>query len=335
MKTFLFLLVFFLTFSFLNFFGEIYLSPEKSFQEVDFSIKKGEKIGKIAERLERKGLIKDRWNFIFYILLSGKRIQAGKYLISSSETLFQIAEKFHQGKIAVLKIKILEGWNLEEIASYLEEKKIAPKEEFFKIVGRPKSLSSNPKDFSEKFKILKEKPKGVSLEGYLFPDTYLIKKDQPLENLVAKMIGNLEKKIDLQLQKEIKRKKRTIHQILTMASLLEKEVKTLKDRKKVAGILWKRLSKGMPLQVDATITYLTGKKTIKISKKELEINSPYNTYLYLGLPPGPISSPSFESILAAIFPQETEFLYYLALPEKTIYSKTFKEHILAKRRYLK
>ena len=121
-----------------------------------------------------------------------------------------------------------------------------------------------------------------------------------------------------------------------MASLIEKEVKTPEDKKIVSGILWKRLENSIPLQVDATISYITGKKGDSVSIEETKIDSPYNTYKYKGLPLGPISNPGLESIIASIYPENSDYWYYLSTPEgKTIFSKTLEEHNIAKAKYLK
>lgn len=121
-----------------------------------------------------------------------------------------------------------------------------------------------------------------------------------------------------------------------MASLVEKEVKTLEDKKLVSGVLWKRLENGMPLQVDATISYITGKKNAKILIADTQIDSPYNTYKYRGLPLGPISNPGLDSIVAALYPQESSYWYYLSTPEgQTIFSRTLDEHNQARAKYLK
>jgi len=165
------------------------------------------------------------------------------------------------------------------------------------------------------------------LEGYLFPDTYWIRRGASLEEIVEKMKTNFQEKTKgLEITPEI----------VIMASLIEKEVKTKEDKELVSGILWKRLEDKMPLQVDATITYITGKRTTKISKEETQIDSPYNTYKYLGLPIGPICNPGLESIMAALYPKDSEFWYYLSSPEgKTYFSKTLEEHNIKKAKYLK
>ena len=150
------------------------------------------------------------------------------------------------------------------------------------------------------------------------------------------MQDNFDKKITPELREEIQQQGKTIFEIVTMASLIEKEVREKEEKEIVSGILWKRLENKIPLQVDATITYITGKKTTKISKEETQIDSPYNTYKYLGLPPGPICNPGIDSIEAAIYPKSSEYWYYLSTAEgKVIFSKTLEEHNLAKAKYLK
>ena len=150
------------------------------------------------------------------------------------------------------------------------------------------------------------------------------------------MLENFDLKLTLELRQEIASQEKTIFEIVTMASLLEKEVRTLDDRKLVAGILWKRLENKVPLQVDATVAYITGKKTTKVSKEDTEIDSAYNTYKYLGLPLGPICNPGIESIVASLYPQDSNYWYYLSTPEgETIFSRTLQEHNIAKAKYLK
>jgi UPF0755 protein len=212
----------------------------------------------------------------------------------------EIAQKIILGDIAKIKVTIPEGSTLKEIEEKLGVK--LPEE---------------------------------NLEGYLFPDTYYFPVDVTGEEVVRIMRENFEKKIS-PYKKEIEKSGKTLQEILIMASLLEKEVKTKEEKELVSGILWKRLKYGIPLQVDATITYITGKKTIKIPLEDLQIDSPYNTYKYKGLPPAPICNPGLESILAALYPKESEYWYYLSIPEgKTLFFKTLKEHNLAKAKYLK
>jgi UPF0755 protein len=297
-------------------------------ENIVFTIKKGEGGKEIADNLKATGLIKMGIFFRIYNIFKGTsgKLQAGYYSLSSSMAVPEIVKKFISGDVVTENITIIEGSNLKDIAKYLGE--IGFSEETF--------LRLTKNDFSEKFDFLKDKPKDLDLEGYLFPDTYQIAKDESLENIINKMLQNFDKKLTSDLRTEIKNQGKTIFEIITIASMIEKEVKILEDKKIVSGILWKRLGNKIPLQVDATISFITGKKAMNISAEETEIDSPYNTYKYRGLPLGPISNPGLESILASIFPESSEYWYYLSTPEgRTIFSKTLEEHNIAKEKYLK
>jgi len=289
----------------------IYLAKDKNSQiKKSFLIEKGQGIEEISFNLQKENLIKSRWSFLVYVFFrrDSKRLKAGEYLLSSTQTIPEIVQIFVSGDAIKEKITIIEGWNIRDISWYFLNKGMFQVEELYEL---------------------------KNWEGYLFPDTYEIKKGDTLEEIIKKMLDNFDRKLTTELQKEIENQGKTIFEIVTMASLIEKEVRTLEDKELVSGILWKRLKNNIPLQVDATITYITGKRTSKIPKEDLEIDSPYNTYKYKGLPFGPICNPGMESILAAIYPFGSDFWYYLSTPEKTIFSKTLEEHNLAKQKYLK
>lgn len=338
---FLFLVISFL---FIVWYG-IYLP--KSFgpeEKMPFLVKKGDNLFQIAERLEELDLIKNRFLFNFYVILRGeqRKLQAGEYLFSPGMSASEISQKIISGDVIKEKITIIEGWNLRDIAWYFENLGMFQAEELFELIGFPLidySLTEElptPKDFSDEFGFLEDKPKNVNLEGYLFPDTYEVNRGRELELIVRKMLSNFDKKLTPDLREEIKIQEKSIFEIITMASLLEKEVKTSEEKKLASGVLWKRLANNIPLQVDASITYITGEKTIKVSKEDTEIDSPYNTYKYKGLPLGPICNPGLESILAAIYPEDSFYWFYLSIPGgETIFSKNYEEHNLAKAKYLK
>lgn len=323
-----------------------YLPVGGSEIEKFFLIEKGKGIKEIVNSLKKEKLIKSEFAFIVYGVLSGKhkKLQAGCYFLSPSMNIPQIVEKFFLGDVKKERITIIEGWNLKDIGFYFENQGLGGKEELWRsFTGYPsidylRTKEILPlKDFSQDFSFLKDKPKNISLEGYLFPDTYEIHREckNDLEKIIRKILKNFNQKLNPQL-KEIKRQNKTIFEIVTMASLIEKEVRTFEDKKLVSGILWKRLKNNIPLQVDATITYITGKKTTKISIEETKIDSFYNTYKYSGLPLGPICNPGLESILAAIYPQESPYWYYLSTPEgETIFNETLEKHNLAKEKYLR
>ncbi|MCP6717927.1 MAG: endolytic transglycosylase MltG [Patescibacteria group bacterium] len=321
-------------------------SPKNSIDTENkfFLVEKGQNLFEIANNLEDQEIIKNKFFFNFYVLLkmSQNKLKAGEYFLSSSMNIRSVADKIISGDTAKTIITIPEGWNLRDIGWYFENEGMFQAEELFELIGFPLinySINTDlpkPKDFSSDYIFLNDKPKNISLEGYLFPDTYEIAYDEELEGIVEKMLDNFNKKLSQSLRNEITKQGKTIFEIITMASLIEKEVQSLNDKKIVSGILWKRLSAGMGLQVDATITYITNKKSSKVSKQETEIDSLYNTYKYRGLPLGPISNPGLESIEAAIYPQNSDYWYYLsALDGETIFSKTLEEHNIAKAKYLK
>ena len=282
----------------------IYLPRDSSLTESKlFSVEKGQNLFQIGENLEKEGLIKNKFFFDFYIFLKGaqRKLQAGEYELSPSMDIAEIAKKIISGDVAKMVVTIPEGFTVKQI----EER-------------------------------LNLKLPGENLEGFLFPDTYQFPIGVSGEEVVSKMRDNFDKKLTADLREEIKNQKKTIFEIITIASLIEKEVKTKEDKEVVSGILWKRLKNNIPLQVDATITYLTGKKTTKIPLEDLQIDSLYNTYKYKGLPLGPICNPGLDSIKTAIYPKNSEYWYYLSTPEgETIFSKTLEEHNIAKAKYLK
>lgn len=269
-----------------------------------FLISRGDSVKTVAENLQRQGLIRSKYFFIGWARYKNKekQIKAGYYDLSSSMTVFEILEKVSSetGRTKKL-ITIIEGWTIKDIESYLDMGSI-----------------------------------DASLEGYLFPDTYEIFPDESFEDIIKKMQNNFDNKLTPSLEEEIGAQNKTIEEIIIMASILEKEVQSLDDKKIVSGILWKRLENNMLLQVDATIVYLTGKKSTAITKEELAIDSKYNTYKYKGLPPGPISNPGLDSIIAAVYPINTKYWFYLsAKAGETIFSSTYQEHLLAREEYLK
>ena len=283
--------------------GTYFPKEPDSTETVIFLVKQGEGAKEISINLKKQDLIKDSFLFRVYALAQGRaeKLQAGEYELSPGMAIPEIVNKLVSGDRIKKMITIIEGWTIKDIANYLEAEEIDP-----------------------------------SLEGYLFPDTYEISPEDGIEEIIEIMLANFDKKLTSELREEISSQGKTIHEIVITASLVEKEVRTLEDKKIVSGILWKRLEWNIPLQIDATIAYITGRKTTKITKEELQVDSPYNTYKYKGLPLGPISNPGLESISAAIYPEKTGYWYYLSTPEgETIFSKTLKEHNEAKVKYLK
>ena len=299
---------------------------------LDFSIEKGENAWTISRKLKKEKLIDGRLNFIFIIYRTGKQkeIKAGKYLLNSNLSEAEIVSIITAGKTIEKqnqkKITFPEGWTAEQMAGRFSQNGFA-ENEFLE-------LNKKPKYFEEKYgyDFLKTIPSGKNLEGFLFPDTYFFGVDFSAEDIIKKMLDNFDKKLSDDLRVEIKKQNKTIYEIITMASILEREVKSLEDKKVVSGIFWQRLKNGQAFQSCATLAYILGENKKQYSYEDTRIKSLYNTYLYPGLPPGPISNPGLDAIIATIYPTKTDYNYFLSNPEtgKTVFSKTLDEHNLNK-----
>ena len=296
-----------------------------------FEIQEGESLFSVAESLKAQGFIQTKIPFCAYVILGGKEkdLKYGAYEFTSDDTFISIAVKIIKGDTYTIKITIPEGFDIKQIDERISSK--------FKTQNSKLQLKTqNSKFYQDEFDFLAEVPLDCLLEGFLFPDTYYFSPSASAEEITQEFLNNFDKKLNSELRQEIKKQSKTIFEIITMASLLEKEVRTLEDKKIVSGVLWKRLETQMPLQVDATITYMTGKKSTKVSIEETEIDSPYNTYKYRGLPAGPICNPGLESILAAVYPEDSGYWYYISnLQGETVFAKTLREHNINIAKYLR
>ncbi len=297
-----------------------------SHESITYVVKKGAGANEISADLKNLGVIRSTYFFEFYSIVSlqHSNLQAGKYIFSPRMSVYQIVKKLATGDISKNLLVIQEGWDVKDIGKYLESKNICKPGEFSKAVL---------KDYSSEFAFLSGKPKYVSLEGYLFPDTYEVADGDSCDDIVLIMLENFDKKFTPSLRQQIAKQKKSIFDIVTMSSLLEKEVRTLKDKEIVSGILWKRINVGMPLQLDSTVNYITDRSDPSVSIKATKIDSPYNTYMYKGLPKGPICSPGMDSITAALNPIKTDYWFYLS-DGRTIYAKTGEEQAANKAEYL-
>lgn len=330
MKKLIVFLIFFLFifFSFLTY-RNIYYSPNPQMQEtVSFSVEKGQGVKEISENLKNTGLITDVFAFKAYVFLKGVsgQLKSGEYELSYNMNIPRIVNNLVMGSVKKSRITVIEGWTLDDIADSVNG--IYSPDDFLKLV--------NSSEICDKFEFLKDKPKNLNIEGYFFPDTYEIAFDTKLKEFVEKALYNFDKKLTNELREEISQQNKSIFEIITMASIIEKEVKTLKDKKIVSGILWKRLENDMPLQVDATIAYFLHGEVDRILIEDTKIDSPYNTYKYKGLPLGPICSPGIESIEAAVYPEKSPYWFYLSAKNgTTIFSRNFEEHKNAKALYIR
>ncbi|MFY9457658.1 MAG: endolytic transglycosylase MltG [Candidatus Spechtbacterales bacterium] len=304
---------------------------------VEFIVEKGQGARGIASNLEKDGIISNDLFFNYYAWQkrSANLLQAGEYELSPSMTIPEIVRIFTEGKVKFdpgIRITIPEGYTTKKIEDVLISGGLGVKKsELQEAVGITAPLAKEIFGFS----FLGDLPPRATLDGFLFPDTYFFEEDASLNDIVKRMLANFDSKVSDALRVKIKARGKNLYEVVIMASLIEKEVRAYEDMRVVSGILWKRMAVGMPLQADATLAHLTGKKTGEITNDDKLIDSPYNTYKYRGLPPTPIANPGFNAIKAAADPEESEYLYYLSTPQgETIFSKTLDEHNQNRVKYL-
>ncbi|MEA1937191.1 MAG: endolytic transglycosylase MltG [Patescibacteria group bacterium] len=299
----------------------------------EFTIKSGESVQEIATDLEDRNLINDPDLFKFYVWQKkiGGKLQAGSYELSPSMSIPEIANLFIGGKIKSneISITIPEGFSNQEIDKRLAENSLIEKGDFINF------SEVNNLDLS-KYKFLRDKPVNARLQGYFFPDTYQYYGDSSVEDIVKKMLDNFDRKISQELREEIKKQNKSIFETLILASIIEKEAGFTEDMGKVSSVFHNRLEIDYLLESDATINYITESGRSQSTYEDLQIDSPYNTYKYAGLPPTPICNPGLNAIKAAIYPEETNYFFFLTSSDrKAIFSKTYEEHLKNKSKYLK
>jgi UPF0755 protein len=306
---------------------------------VKLDIAAGSTMAQIATKLKEQGAIKSELAFKLYAKYSGLagKVQAGNYQLPAGLTLPELLKKLTEGKtlIAEKQILIKEGMTNKAIEEYLKANNLITDGSF---LGLATTLTANlPAELKAKYTFLSEVPTKVDLEGFLFPDTYrLFQKDNGAV-LVDKMLANFDSKVTPEMRAEIKRQGKNLYQIMVMASIIEKEVRSTEDMKIVSGIFWDRLKAGQRLQSCATLAYILGVNKPQYSLEDTQIDSPFNTYRIDGLPPTPIGNPGIRAIEAAIYPDTRGYRFFLSDPAtgKTIWAKTFDEHIKNKALYLK
>ncbi len=309
---FVFSLIFLVTILFLT---AIYfpLVENSTIQKI-INIPSGTNAKEIVHILEKNEIIiKNNYLFIILIKLSKleDKLKFGEYNLSPSLNMLQILNKLARGEIVVYKITIPEGYTSIQIAELLDKKEIVEKESFLKLVK-----------YGEK-----------SWEGYLFPDTYEVPKKYGAENMFKLMLSNFEQvAVDNKLINKAEQTGFTMDEIITLASIIEKEAQFAEEKRQISSVFHNRLKIGMKLQSCATIQYILGKPKEKLEESDLEIESPYNTYLYKGLPPGPICNPGIDSIIAALEPANEDYLFFvLGDNGRHIFSKTYEEHLKNKK----
>ncbi len=306
-----------------------------------FTVTEGEGAKAIAGRLEDADLIRSKSWFLFLVWRrdSAAEFKPGTFDLSPSMTPDTIERTLTQGLPLSneRQITVLEGWNLDEIAAYFEKQGVMSRAGLEALAGRRARLVSEGEIPTwDVFDAVGARPATASLEGYLFPDTYRIFVDASAEDVMKRMLNNFEEKLTPGLRAEIAASGHTVHEIVVMASVLEREVRGEKDMAIVSDLFWRRVEAGMGLEADSTVNYCTGKSLPAVTYADLQVECPWNTYKYRGLPAGPIGNPGLLAIEAAVHRDPNDYWYFLTDDEGTVYyAKTLNEHNANKAKYLK
>ncbi len=290
----------------------------------------------VATQLEKEGVISNAtWYRLYsYVDSAARRPKAGSYSIQPGQRFSEIAAVLQTGPQSdEVQVKVIEGWSVADIQQMLRDEQGIKEDDLKRVMGESGDASPFDSSLREKFAFLKTLPLERSLEGYLFPDTYRVWHGQLPTSLVTKQLEEFGQRIASEQVTEKSAPLKTLDEVITLASVVEKEVSKPEDRKVVAGIFLRRLNQGIPLQSDATVNYITKSGRSRSTAEDLAIENEYNTYKHKGLPPGPISNPSEGSIKAVLDPTPSTYLYFLTDDAgKIYYGRTLEEHIANRRK---
>lgn len=295
-------------------------------EEKSFEVRSGENAWELGGRLEEAGIVDSRLFFVFHLWQEGRlhELVAGAYRLSGRQAIPEIAKRITEGEVIPKDIKVTfpEGWTNKKMAERLSANRL-PGQEFLELAGRPK------KEWRTKYPFLANLPEKATLEGFLFPDTYLFAPDASAETIIETMLKNFGKKVDTKLEQDLAKRSDDLFFAVTLASIVENEVPTERDRRLVSDLFSRRLAIGQPLQSCATLQYILGLDKKQYSIEETKVESPYNTYLNKGLPVGPVGNPGLVALKATAYPESNPYYYFLSDPKtgETIFSVTFEEHV--------
>ncbi len=310
-----------------------------------FVVSEGESVDSVIGRLVEAGYVRNRTVFHWSLLWSGlsTRIQPGQHDLTGVRSYSGIIRRLAEPDEAGLEVTLLlrEGETLRDLQSSLVGLGLdKAADDLFVLTGQPAIVGSVDPSVMERLKneydFLMNVPDQLGLEGFLFPDTYRLYRDASASDVIHRLLDNFGQKVWLESKTAITSSDRTLFEIVTMASILEREVRGVEDMGLVSDIFWRRLDVGMPLQADSTVNYATNGDSPSVSYEDTRFDSPFNTYLYRGLPVGPIGNPGVEAIQAAFNPESNTFWYFLTDTEGDVhYARTLQEHNSNKSRYLK
>ena len=295
-------------------------SAEETEKHITVKIREGLSTAEIADRLTEKGIISSSLKFRLIARLRGydDKLRPGAYTFTAGMEDEEVFAKLLKGEKKLIKFTIPEGFGVKQIAERLYNLDLADKDEFIKAAT----------DFTPYDYMRKRQNVFYAAEGFLFPDTYAVESDVEIDEILKLMSRTFDDRLTATMRKQAEQMGLSIYELITLASLVEREVRFPEDRPIVAQVLLKRLKLNMPLQTDATLQYLMETPKEEVSIADTQIDSPYNTYQHTGLPPGPIANPGLASITAVLHPSETEYLYFVADRRgHNHYAYTYEEHL--------
>ncbi|NLU41147.1 MAG: endolytic transglycosylase MltG [Firmicutes bacterium] len=291
-------------------------------ETVDVYVSEGMSSAQIGLALHEAGLIRDPVLFAAVARVRGvhRTLKSGHYRLRSDQTLVALIDTLARGEVYQVRVTIPEGYGIEQIASLLESKGLADAQAFV-----DEALSSAA-DYAH---VLGFRPPTSSLEGYLFPDTYFVSEGLPVRRLISMMVNRFREKA-LPALSGLMASKFTVHELVTLASIIEREAARDSERPLVSSVFHNRLASGIPLQSCATVQYVLGEPGRTLTRADLAVDSPYNTYLYRGLPPGPVANPGLPSLAAAANPADTPYMFFVADGSGGhVFSVEYPEHLAA------
>lgn len=289
-------------------------------QKIYITVKPGMDADAIANELLKHGIIDSKFSFWWQVKAGGlqDKFKAGTYLLSPHMETEAALAKLISGETTTIKFTIPEGFGIKEIAERLAQEGLVDEKKFLNL-----AKDYTPYDYVER----KENVR-YAAEGFLFPDTYEIQSDVSEKDIMAMMAQDFDQRLDKKLRARAEEMNLSIYDLVTLASLVEKEARYDEDRPIIAQVFFKRLKIGMPLQSDTTLQYLLDDPKEDVSIADTKIESPYNTYQHYGLPPGPIASPGLAAIEAVLYPADTDYLYFVADRQgHNHYSSSYDEHL--------
>lgn len=291
------------------------------------AIPPGSTTRQIGELLTRAGLIRSPRALVVAARLrrAGGRLRHGEYALAPTQGPLEIVDVLVEGRGLLHRVTIPEGFTIRQIADTLAAAGLVQRERFIDLATRGGRRFARP--------ALAGLPTD-SLEGYLFPDTYHLPRSLDEEAVIGAMLDRFDAAVDATVRDAARARGLTLHQLVTIASMVERETRLAAERPMVAGVIYNRLARGMRLEIDATVLYALGQHRDRVRLADLAVDSPYNTYRYEGLPPGPIASPGLAAIAAAARPAVVPYLFYVLKPDGSHhFSRTLAEHQAAVRRY--